>query len=129
MDPLKQKSPIFLVPGTGSMEDNFSMNQGSGGWFRDDSSTLHLLFTLFLLLLHQFCLRSSGIRSQRLGTPALKNTHVLIYFYIYLGLFLGLFLFSYSDFSSPCHTRLFKNCCTPFLKGNISGIQKALEIA
>ena len=42
-----------------------------GGCFQDDSSTLHLLCTLFLLLLHQFPLRSSGIRSQRLGTPAL----------------------------------------------------------
>ena len=25
---------------------------GAGGWFQDDSSTLHLLYTLFLLLLH-----------------------------------------------------------------------------
>ena len=37
--------------------------------FQEDSSTLHLLCTLFLLLLHQLHLRSSGIRSQRLGTP------------------------------------------------------------
>ena len=42
-------------------------------WFGDDSSTLHLLCTLFLLLLHPLHLRSSGIRYQRLGTPALKN--------------------------------------------------------
>ena len=36
------------------MEDNFSMDQGwKGEWFGDDSSTLHLLCTLFLLLLHQ----------------------------------------------------------------------------
>ena len=40
-----------------------------GWWFPDDSSTLHLLCTLVLLLLHQLHLRSSGIRSQRLGTP------------------------------------------------------------
>ena len=39
-------------------------------WFQDDSSVLHLLCTVFLLL-HQFHLRSSGIRSQRLGIPAL----------------------------------------------------------
>ena len=36
----------------------------------DDSSALHLLCTLFLLLLPQLYLRASGIRSQRLGTPA-----------------------------------------------------------
>jgi len=32
-------------------------------WFQDDSSSLCLLCTLFLLLLHQLHLRSSGIRS------------------------------------------------------------------
>ena len=41
------------------------------GWFWDDSSTLHLLCILFLLLLHQLHLRLSGIRSQRLGTLVL----------------------------------------------------------
>ena len=35
---------------------------------------LHLLCALFLLLLHQLLLRSSGIRSQRLGTPVLENS-------------------------------------------------------
>ena len=56
------------------MEDNFSMDWGAGGaWFGDYSSTLHLLCTLFLLLLHQLHLRSSGIRSWRLGTPVLYN--------------------------------------------------------
>ena len=43
---------------------------GAGDWFRDDSRALHLLYALFLLLLHQFRLRSLGIRSQRLGIPA-----------------------------------------------------------
>ena len=37
------------------------------------SSTLHLLCTLFLLLLCQLHLRLSGIRSQGLGTPVLRN--------------------------------------------------------
>ena len=37
------------------------------------SNELHLLCTLFLLLLHQFHLRSSGIRSRRLGTTALED--------------------------------------------------------
>ena len=54
------------------MENSFSMD-GSGGWFGDDSSTLHLLYTLFLLLLHEIHLRASGIRSQRLGNPALRH--------------------------------------------------------
>ena len=44
-----------------------------GAWFWDDSSVLHLLCTLFLLLLCQLPLRSAGIRSQRLGDPALTD--------------------------------------------------------
>ena len=47
--------------------------QGVGGegesWLQDDLSTLHLLCTLFLLLLHQLYLISSGIRSLRSGSP------------------------------------------------------------
>ena len=46
---------------------------GSRWWgecFEDDSSALYLLCTFFLLL-HHLHLRSSGIRSCRLGTPAL----------------------------------------------------------
>ena len=43
---------------------------GQGGWFKDDSSTLLLLNALFLLLLHQLQLRSSGISSRGSGTPA-----------------------------------------------------------
>ena len=63
-----QQSPTFWAPGTGFVEDNFSTDW-VGWWFPDDSSTLHLLCTLFLLLLHQLHLRSSGIRSWRLETP------------------------------------------------------------
>ena len=37
------------------------------------SSTLHLLCTLFLLLLYQLHFRLLGIRSQGLGTPVLRN--------------------------------------------------------
>jgi len=44
---------------------------GQGGWCRDDSSALHLLRTSFLLLLPQLHVRSSCIRSQRLGAPDL----------------------------------------------------------
>ena len=44
-----------------------------GGWFRDDSMERHVLCTLFPLLLYQLHLRGSGIRSQRLGTPAVQE--------------------------------------------------------
>ena len=41
--------PTFLAPGTRFVEDNFSTDQGSRGWFQDDSSVLHLLCTLLVL--------------------------------------------------------------------------------
>ena len=67
---IKQQSLNSLAPGASFMEDSFSMDQyGVMG----HSSTLHLLCTLCLLLLCQLHLRPSGIRSQRLGTPALKD--------------------------------------------------------
>ena len=44
-----------------------------GEWFLNDSRVLHLLCTLFLLLLYQFHLRSSDIGSRRLGTPKLDH--------------------------------------------------------
>ena len=43
-----QQSPTFLALGTCFMEDDLSLGWGRG---RDDSSALHELFTLFLLLL------------------------------------------------------------------------------
>ena len=67
---LQQQFPIFLAPGTGFVEDSFSTD-GVGGWFQNDSSAFHLLYTLFLLLLHQLHFRSSGIISWRLGDPCL----------------------------------------------------------
>ena len=67
--PLDQQSPTLLALGTGFVKDNFSMDQEMiWGWFMQ-----HLLCTLFLLLLYQLHLRSSGIRSRRLGIPALDN--------------------------------------------------------
>ena len=67
-------SPITWAPGTSFVDDNFSTDLSwSGGWFWEDSSTLHLLYTLFLLLLHQLHFQSSGIGSQRLGTPELND--------------------------------------------------------
>ena len=49
------------------------MNQGVGMVW-DDTSALHLLCTLFLLLLIQLHLRPSDIRSQRLGTSVLVDS-------------------------------------------------------
>jgi len=59
----------FLAPGTSFMKGDFPHELEKWGRFQDDSSAFHLLCTLFLLLLHQLHLRSSGIRSRRLGTP------------------------------------------------------------
>ena len=54
------------------VKDSFSLD-GVGGCFWKDSSALHLLCTLFLLLLYQLHLRLLGTRSQRLGTPGLME--------------------------------------------------------
>ena len=50
----------------------FFYESGGWGWFRDDSSMLHLLCILFLLL-YWLYLRSSGIRFWRLWTPDLQK--------------------------------------------------------
>ena len=63
---------LLLGSGVGFVEDSPSMDLGLvGRWFQDDSSTLYLFCTLFLPLLHWLHLRSSGIRSKRLGAPGL----------------------------------------------------------
>ena len=49
---LNQWSPTFLALGASFVEGSFSMDPGGGGWFQDDSSALHLLCPLFLLLEH-----------------------------------------------------------------------------
>ena len=67
----RQWSPTFLAPGTCLWKTVFPRQGGS--CFQDDSSTLYLLCTLFLFLLHQLHLRSSGIRSQSLGTLVLRS--------------------------------------------------------
>ena len=56
----------------------FPQTRVEGGWFQDDSSALHLLCTLFLLLIHQLHLRSSRIESQRLETPDLYSSLVCL---------------------------------------------------
>ena len=64
-------SPIFLATGTSFMENNLSMGWG-GGQFRDDSSAL-IYWALYFYYYISFYLRSSGIRSWRLGTPILDH--------------------------------------------------------
>ena len=68
-----QWSPIFLVPGTHFMEDSLSTDWKVG---RDGFRMIHahLLFILFLWLLHLFHLGSPGIRSQRLGTTGVGES-------------------------------------------------------
>ena len=69
---LEQQSPILLAPGTSFMEDKFSLDEGGEECgFGMIQVHLHLLCTLFLLLLHQLHPRSSGIRSQSLQPPGL----------------------------------------------------------
>ena len=57
-DCVGQWFPNFLVPRTSFVEDSFSIDWRWWGWFQDDSSALHLLYTIFLLLLHCLHLRS-----------------------------------------------------------------------
>ena len=77
LNPCNSAVPTFLVLDTDFMENNFSTDRGwEGGWFGDDSSALHLLYTLFLFLLHQLHLRSSDITSQRWETAALTQLYV-----------------------------------------------------
>ena len=62
----------------------FSIDQdGRGDGFRMIRSALHLLCILFLSLLHQLHLRSSGIRSWRLGTPGLRDKTLDFHFYFF----------------------------------------------
>ena len=62
-----QWSPAFLAPGTSCVEDSFSPDGGlEVVW--GDTTTLHPLHTLLLLLLYQLHLTSSGTGSRKLGT-------------------------------------------------------------
>ena len=68
-EPPGKPTPIFLAPGSSFVEVNFFTGPERGDGFRMISSTLHLLCTLFPLLLYQLHHRSSGIRSQRDPCP------------------------------------------------------------
>ena len=76
--PSDQSAPQFFCHrGLVKWKTVFPLDQG-WGWgatqSQDDSRASHLLCILFLLLLHQFHLRPSVIRSQRSGTPGLETT-------------------------------------------------------
>ena len=60
----KAAVPTFWAPGTGFMNTIFPRTRSWGDSLRM-IQVLHLLCTLILLLLHQLCLRSPGIRSWR----------------------------------------------------------------
>ena len=66
---LKQQSRIYLAPETGFHEDNFSTEWGCGGGDGLGVIPAHLL--CLSVIINQLHFRSSGIRSQRLGIPAL----------------------------------------------------------
>ena len=60
--------------------NSFPQTRAEWMWFGNNSRALHLLCNLSLLLLHQLCLRSSGIKSWRLGTPAITwNSQLYTY--------------------------------------------------
>ena len=86
--------PLPVVPSVFGPWDRFCRRvfsrTGEERWFQDDSSTLHLLYTFFFLLLHQLHLTLSDIRSQSFETPALN-------FLIFLSS-LSFFLFSMCGF-------------------------------
>ena len=66
---LCQWSPTYLAPGTLFMKDHFSMGMGMGwmvwGWFKCITFIVHFISSI-ITSAH---LRSSGMRSRRLGTP------------------------------------------------------------
>ena len=70
---LYQPSPTFLAPGTGFMEDNFSMDSwGEGmfsGWFKHIAFIVHFTSTIITSAPPQVI----SIRSCKLGTPSQKD--------------------------------------------------------
>ena len=115
-----QWSTTFWAPGT----ERFHGRQvfhgwGLGGWFQDDSSALHILCTLFLLLIHQLRLGSLGNRSWRLGTPALSYFTVFTSHLVYLlTCFLSLFPLEYKLHEGRDLVCILSACCrTQHVKG------------
>ena len=70
---LEQWLTTFWHQGPVSWKSTFPLTEGRAmvsGWFKN----VHSPYTSFQLLLHPLYLKSSGLRSQRLGTPALENS-------------------------------------------------------
>ena len=80
-----QWSQAFWHQGQVSWKTIFPLMGGARRWFWDDSNVLHLLWTLFLLLLQPLHLRVLGIRSQRLRTPAMQHRPYFFLQLIYLS--------------------------------------------
>ena len=72
LDGIHQWPPAFWHQGLVPCK-TVSPSTGGRGWFLGDSRALRLLCILFLILLDQIQLRSSGIRSQSLGTPGIHD--------------------------------------------------------
>ena len=93
-------SPVFSSPqpfwhqGPISWKTIFPQTGWAREWFWDDSNTQHLLWTLFILLWHQFYHWSSGVRSWRLGTSVdLSLGKFLEYLILFWHVFLKVLLF------------------------------------
>ena len=82
-------------------------------------------YTLFLLLFHQLHLRSSSIKSQRLGTPAPRYAHVVLFF---LGPVPYIFRFSLIMFFSQQMRRVLLTMLC-FMAELITGKGKPLAMA
>ena len=75
-----QQSPTFLAPGTSFMEEKLPMDQCREGCF-GMSSALHILCAVISsIIITSSPPQSSGIRSQRLGTPGLDNARQVAIF-------------------------------------------------
>ena len=73
--PLRQRSPTFLTPGIGFVEDNLSLDQRMGG---DGFWMIQLHYIYCVSYFYYYYISSTSghqvnIRSWRLGTPALRN--------------------------------------------------------
>ena len=78
---LQKQYLIVVALETSFVEDNFWMGWGRGGWFWGWVKHIMFILPLFLLLLHQLHLRSSGIRSQSWG-PLVYCVDSIHWFYV-----------------------------------------------
>lgn len=76
---LNQRSPTFLAPRTSFVEESFSTDQGCG----EGLGMIHVHYIDCALYFNYYCISStsgsSGIKSWGLGTPGLKQKHLLLW--------------------------------------------------